>query len=189
MSVEFITTATTSKGLHVTLRDPQAGDLDAMWTFINTLSRERTYLFIQDVEISLEYEQEYLDRVLKEVAEHKGVQINAFSGSTLIGNASITLEGGAANHTGSLGIAVAAPYRGQGVGELLMQTVYDQAVARLPGLSMVTLSVFGNNPIAINLYRKMGYIEYGRLPDGFRHREQFVDRVEMYKVVAQTTNR
>lgn len=185
MSGKIITTTITSKGLDVTLRYPQSGDVHALWEFINTLSREQTFLYIQNIEISMEYEEQYVARILKQIAERQAVQVLAFHDRTLIGNADIALNGGAANHTASLGIAVAAPYRGQGVGELLMQTVYDQAVERLPGMRMVILSVFGNNPAAIHLYHKMGYVEYGRLLGGFRHREQYVDRVEMVKFVEQ----
>lgn len=29
----------------------------------------------------------------------------------------------------------------------------------------------------------MGFIEYGRLPDGAKHREDFVDEILMYKKV------
>lgn len=174
---------TTHKGLVVTLRGPIIDDVPILCDFINTLSRERTYLVIQDVEISLEAEQQYVEQMLKQIDQHQRVQVMAFAGDQLIGNTEITLQDGAADHVGALGIAVAQPYRGQGVGEVLMRAVYDEAVAWLPGLKLVTLTVFGNNPAAIGLYRKVGYAEYGRLPGGFRHRDQYVERVYMVKSV------
>ena len=172
---------TTHKGLAVTLRGPRIDDVAILCGFINTLSRERTYLVIQDVEISLEAEQQYVERMLKQIEQRQRVQVLAFAGNQLIGNTEITLSDGAADHVGELGIAVAQPYRGQGVGEVLMRAVHDEAVARLPGLKLVTLTVFGNNPAAISLYRKLGYTEYGRLPGGFRHRDQYVERVYMVR--------
>ncbi|MBZ0284757.1 MAG: GNAT family N-acetyltransferase, partial [Anaerolineae bacterium] len=61
--------------------------------------------------------------------------------------------------------------------------VYDEAVANLPGLRVVSLWVFGDNEIGQNLYRKLGYVEYGRLPGGVLHRGAYVDMVFMAKTV------
>lgn len=35
--------------------------------------------------------------------------------------------------------------------------------------------------VAYNLYRQFGFIEFGRLPKGILHKNQYVDRLEMYK--------
>ena len=178
----------THKGLEVTLRYPRREDTYALWEFINTLSQEQTYILIQGIEISLEDEQHYVEGMLEDIAAGKLVQVLAFSGDRLIGNTEIRQEALSSSHVGSLGIAVAQAYRGQGVGELLINTVYNEAVARLRGLRMVTLSVFGNNPAAIHLYRKVGYVDYGLLPGGYRHRDQYVDRLYMVKTLQSPTD-
>ncbi len=176
----------TRSGLAVTLRYPHQDDTYALWEFINTLSQEQTYILIQGVEISLESEQHYVQRMLEHIAAGQLVQILAFSADRLIGNTEIRLGTFTSSHVGSLGIAIAQPYRGQGLGELLMHTVYSEAVACLEGLRVVTLSVFGNNPAAIHLYRKVGFVEYGLLPGGYRHRDQYVDSIYMMKSVHPT---
>lgn len=180
---KILFTGKTSKGLDVILRYPMRTDLNALWKFINTLSQERTFLLIQGVDITLEDEEKYLDDVLENVAQHKQVQVLVFAENHLIGNAEISLGSGVNAHVGGLGIAVAKPYRGKGVGELLMQVLLDEAAAQLPGIKMVTLSVFGNNETGRNLYRKMGFVEYGRLPGGTLHHNQYVDMVYMVKPI------
>ena len=64
-----------------------------------------------------------------------------------------------------------------------METVISKCIASLPRLKIITLSVFGNNTIAFELYKKLGFTEYGRLPGAILHREQFVDHVYMYRNV------
>ena len=67
--------------------------------------------------------------------------------------------------------------------ELGENTIINEAITHLQKLQIITLEVFGNNTIAMNLYSKMGFIEFGRLPDGRLHRGQYVDDVYMYKRV------
>lgn len=173
----------TAKGLDVMLRYPMQQDVQALWEFINTLSQEQTFILFQGKTISIEDEQDYLAQTLDQIQNRRTVMILAFSDGRLIGNTDVTLMDGVSSHVGELGIAVAQPYRGQGVGELLMQTVCAEAEARLPGLEMVTLWVFGNNQVGISLYRKMGFVECGRLPGAVLHRGQFVDKILMYKAI------
>jgi ribosomal protein S18 acetylase RimI-like enzyme len=180
---KVIFTGKTSKGLDVTLRYPMRSDLHALWEFINALSQERTYILFQGETISLEDEEKYLDDMLNQIEARKRVQVLVFVGDRLAGNAEISLESDVREHVGSLGIAVAQPYRGQGVGELLMRTIIDEASAHLPGMKMVMLMVFGNNQTGQNLYRKVGFVEHGRLPGGILHRDHYVDAVYMYKMV------
>ncbi len=169
----------TAKGQSVLIRYPVQDDLQAVWEFINALSAEKTFILFQGEQLSLEDEKQYLDNCLKQIAEGTRVQLLVFSGEKLIGNAEITRYGGVQRHIGGLGIAVADGYRGGGVGELLMKLLIEEAAATFTGLQMVILEVFGNNTVAMNLYRKLGFVEYGRLPNGIIHRDQLVDAVLM----------
>jgi ribosomal protein S18 acetylase RimI-like enzyme len=172
----------TIKGAHVVLRYPERGDLRALWEFINSLSKEQTFLLVQGEEISLQDEEHYLTRQIDSIARNQAVQVLALSKGALIGNADISLlDGGSQQHVGGLGIAVSQEFRGQGIGRLLMETVISEATRHLPGLQMITLQVFGNNSTAIALYKSLGFTEYGRLPRGFKHRGKYVDDVYMVK--------
>ena len=70
-------------------------------------------------------------------------------------------------HRGRVGIGVQAPFRRQGVGEALLRTLLEWAAAE-PELERVELSVFAHNTRAINLYRKLGFVEEARLPRSFK---------------------
>ena len=70
-------------------------------------------------------------------------------------------------HRSRIGISVAGEYRGVGVGETLLRTVIDWAKQQ-PGLERLELSVFAHNTRAINLYRKLGFVEMARLPKAFK---------------------
>ncbi len=174
----------TSGGLPVLVRYPVPGDANVMWEFINTLSRERTFILFQGEQLSLDDEEKYVAETLDKIARREAVHLLAFSGGTLIGSSSIALCTGVSRHVGNFGIVIAQGYRGKGVGAMLMDTMISEAIAQLPGLKMITLQVFGNNATAIHLYRKLGFVEYGRLPGGILHRDQFVDEVHMVRVVS-----
>lgn len=71
-------------------------------------------------------------------------------------------------HTALLGISVRSTHRGQGVGEALMRAAIQWA-ERDPTLELMTLEVYAANAAGLNLYRKLGFVEYGRLPAGCKH--------------------
>jgi RimJ/RimL family protein N-acetyltransferase len=58
-------------------------------------------------------------------------------------------------------LAVAREWRGKGVGSALLTTAIDRA-RHDGGLHKVILSVFTHNVAAIELYRKVGFVEEGR---------------------------
>jgi RimJ/RimL family protein N-acetyltransferase len=173
----------TRKGLDIRLRHPVVEDVHVLREYINTLSQERTFLYVQGETIGLDQERDWLNNHLSLNTQKLSFMVLAFHGDQLAGNADINLSTGPKRHSGIFGISVAKEFRGQGVGELIMQTVIEEAVRDVPQLELITLEVFGNNPIAQALYRKMGFIEYGRLPGGILHRDVPVDCVLMYRPV------
>ena len=85
----------TAKGLPLLLRYPKSGDAEIMRDFINTLSRERTFIVFQGEQLSLEEEQQYVTRKLsKSQLPNEATQLLALSGETLIGSSNITLSSG-----------------------------------------------------------------------------------------------
>ncbi|OGO17142.1 MAG: ribosomal-protein-alanine N-acetyltransferase [Chloroflexi bacterium RBG_16_48_8] len=63
-------------------------------------------------------------------------------------------------------LAVHPDYRGQGIGELLLDTALKHAVEL--GVKIVTLEVRVSNHAAINLYRKYDFIIVGSRPRYYR---------------------
>lgn len=59
-------------------------------------------------------------------------------------------------------LAVAPHAAGRGVGRVLTRALIDDA--RDAGVEVLTLDARGDNARALNLYRSLGFTEYGRLP-------------------------
>ncbi len=170
-------------GKNLIFRYPTENDLQVLCDYINNLSKEKTFILFQGEQVSLEDEKRYLDTQLKAISIGKAVQLLAFSEGILIGNTQINLYDKATKHVGIFGIALAKEFRGEGIGALLMEKIIKEAEKNLQGLKIIILSRLGNNEIAEKLYKKMGFKEYGRLPEGVTHREKLVDHVYMYKKI------
>lgn len=173
----------TKKGNHIVIRYPNASDAAAMCEYINTLSKERTFIRFQGEEISMEDEERYLSEQLAKIEQNKSVQLLVFCNDQLIGNSQLDIKDRTESHEGVFGISLAKDYRGEGIGRLLMHYVLEEAEKHMPGLRIVTLSVFGDNPVVQELYQKMGFVEFGRLPEGVLHKGQYVDHIYLYKKI------
>ncbi|ONI85702.1 GNAT family N-acetyltransferase [Saccharothrix sp. ALI-22-I] len=68
--------------------------------------------------------------------------------------------------------------RGLGLGSRLVRAVIEHA--RAAGLEMLTLGVRGNNHGAIQLYERLGFREWGRLPNVIAVGDMRFDDVRMY---------
>lgn len=77
-------------------------------------------------------------------------------------------------HRATLGIALEPAYRDRGHGRALCETAIGWA--RDHGLAWIDLGVFAPNQRAHALYRKLGFVEVGRIEDRFRLVED--DRTE-----------
>jgi ribosomal protein S18 acetylase RimI-like enzyme len=62
-------------------------------------------------------------------------------------------------HCGALGMGLLPDYRGRGIGERLIRATID--AARAHGFERIELSVYGRNPRAAALYRKVGFVHEG----------------------------
>jgi L-phenylalanine/L-methionine N-acetyltransferase len=78
-------------------------------------------------------------------------------------------------HAMGLGITVAGPAQGQGVGKALMQALLH-AADQWANVLRIELTVFADNARAIALYRSLGFVEEGRLR-GYAFRDGRFDDV------------
>jgi ribosomal protein S18 acetylase RimI-like enzyme len=81
------------------------------------------------------------------------------------------------SHRALLGIGILAPYRGRGLGRALMEEAIRWA--RTQPLAWIDLATFADNSAALALYRKLGFIETGRVRDLFRVRGTSITDVQM----------
>jgi ribosomal protein S18 acetylase RimI-like enzyme len=176
----LVATLPTARG-EIVVRYPQWGDAPMLLDYINALSRERTFLLVQGEQLTLAQEEEWLRQRLEEIVAGDLVYLMAVAGDRTVGGVNIARGRGVTRHIGDFGIAIAADHRGLGLGTALLRLAIAEAERRMEGLRLITLHVFANNHLAHALYRKHGFVEYGRLPGGIRHREEHVDAVYMYR--------
>ncbi|KAL1725843.1 acyl-CoA N-acyltransferase [Schizophyllum commune] len=94
-----------------------------------------------------------------------------------VGN--VELHGGQnKNRDGGLAIVLHESIRGKGHGTEIVRWVVDYAFLQL-GLHRVSLSVMGDNPRALALYNKVGFVEEGRKRKGIWQDGDWVDMIDM----------
>jgi RimJ/RimL family protein N-acetyltransferase len=86
-------------------------------------------------------------------------------------------------HQAVIGMGIAEPWRGRGVGNALMRTIVAWGEAS-PILEILTLAVYAANEPALRLYRRHGFIEFGRLPRALKHADGTEhENIDMYRRV------
>jgi ribosomal protein S18 acetylase RimI-like enzyme len=171
----------TKSGLDIIIRYPEPNDVKEMRRYINELSKEKTFIRFQGEQTSLEEENKYLETRLIDIKNKRTVQLLVFLEDKLIANSDIHMLDKTENHIGALAISVAKNFRGEGIGKLLMEVLLKETEKELPDLKIVTLEVYQANVIAQNLYKSLGFVEYGRLPKGIMRNNLFEDGIYMYK--------
>ena len=171
----------TADGTPYLIRYPKRTDLNELWRYINELSQEQTFISWQGEEISLKDERDFLNGLLRKIREGKSVFLVAESNGKIIGDTGIDTKGRVNNHVGLLGLSIAKEFRGKGIGKKLIQSVLDEAGKKLKHLKIIHLECFATNEVACNLYKSVGFKEYGKLPGGIAYKDGFVDEILMYK--------
>ena len=69
-------------------------------------------------------------------------------------------------HRAQLGVAVLREYWGLGLATAILRALIDAAPSM--GYAQIELSVVSENARALNLYRRLGFREMGRIPDALR---------------------
>lgn len=173
----IVKTFVSKKGATVQFRYPTATDFDRMWSFACDIGAEDTYVALAAPPTEAE-EREFFDGMLKDVKDRQSVYLLAFIGDELIGNGRVTRGKGRHHHVGNMGISLRAPYRNEGIGQALMQSLIDEA--RLLGLRLLTLTCFATNLSALHVYEKLGFVKAGSIPEAIFHKGNFVDEVHLY---------
>ncbi len=179
---EFIT----KNGQQATIRYPQLSDVEAMTEYVNTLSAEDIYVSLSGEQFTQEEEQAYLEDQFHKVEDGDGVILVCTVNGNLVGNCSITRNQRSRKrsfHLGIFGISLHKEYRGQGLGFELAKATIDEAKLNIDGLKIITLSVYKPNTSAFEMYKKLGFIEYGMLPEGTAYKDGFIDKILMYKKI------
>lgn len=167
--MEYNRIVTLRNGTQCCLRSGTEADAQAVIDNINLTHGETDYLLSYPDESSFNVEQEA--RFLKEKAESKNeVEILAVVNQTVVGTAGIDAVGTKfkLRHRAEFGVSVAKEYWGLGIGGALLDACVE--CARAAGFAQLELDVVADNARAISMYRKAGFVEFGRNPRGFYSR-------------------
>ncbi len=180
---EIVYRGISEKDIPYILRYPRVEDLQDLLEYINTLSKEETFILFQGKQLTLEEEREWLEGMLKKIEDKRAVMLVVEINGRIAGDSDLVMLENAEAHVGRFGIGIAKEYRHQGIGKVFMEKIIDEAKKNLDDLKIIRLSVFANNPVAIKMYEEFGFKECGVLPGGLLHRDKYIDHVYMYKEV------
>lgn len=101
----------------------------------------------------------------------KALMLGAFIGGRLVGAGSFrpVHPGDRARHRAGVGISILKAYWGKGVGTAMMHAMID--AAKGTALEQLELDVVSTNEAAIRLYKRAGFVEYGRHPRMMKYRD------------------
>ena len=102
------------------------------------------------------------EREIEIVAEVEG-KIAGTAGVESLGN-KIKLR-----HRAEFGVSVAREFWGLGIGRALLEACVE--CARRAGYTQLELTAVAENERALSMYRRAGFVEFGRNPRGFRKRD------------------
>lgn len=98
-------------------------------------------------------------------------EICAFVDNQLIGSAGNNMihDRDKTRHRAGFGISIVKEYWGLGIGRALTESCIE--CAKKAGFLQLELDVVADNTTAIELYKRCGFVEFGRNPRGFKTRE------------------
>ena len=160
---------TLKDGRSCLLRNGEAADGAEALAVFNQTHVETDYLLTYPDESTMTEEQE--SAYLAEAAvSPDAIEICAIVDGKTVGTAGFSPVGRAEKlrHRAEFGIGILKAYWDLGIGRALLEACI--ACARQAGYAQLELDVVADNASAIALYHKLGFVEYGRNPKGFRSR-------------------
>ncbi|MBP6993769.1 GNAT family N-acetyltransferase [Candidatus Woesebacteria bacterium] len=176
------TSFTTKSGKNATIRPVTIDDVPAETDFINSASREDTYITFSGEQLTEIEERAYIQDCLNRMDKRDLIKLVCIVDGVLAADCTVGRDINTRKrgyHRGTFGLVVRKEYRGNGIGETLMKTAMSTAWQRMKGLQIVTLHVLGNNLVAQKLYEKQGFVECGRVKNGYWYRDAYVDDIMM----------
>jgi len=160
---------TIKNGKEIYIRNAEAADGSSVLENFNLTHEQTDYLLSYSDERTFTPEKESL--FLKDKAESSNeIELIAIIDGKIAGTAGIDAVGTRykVKHRAEFGISILKEYWGLGIGRVLTKACIKSA--KNAGYSQLELSVVADNTRAISLYRNLGFVEYGRNPQGFNSR-------------------
>ena len=161
-------------GRTAVIRRAKPQDAEAVIAHVNAIGAEGIHIMTEQLDLSPKEER----AVFRKADAKSGLYIVAVIAGEIVATADITRGRHSKNrHTAELGIALRKDARGAGLGTAMMQTMIEWA--RSIGVQKILLGVFASNKPALALYRRLGFIQEGRLRGQVKLRGKPVDELLM----------
>ena len=157
-------------GRTLLLRSLNARDAQEALCLCRRTAGETMNMMRYEDEWTLTPEQER-EAIVKAENDPRSLLLGAFVDGRLVGMSSLRPVHPAdrARHRAGFGISILRAYWGKGIGTAMLRTTIDMAKTR--ALEQIELDVVSTNEAAIRLYRRMGFVEFGRHPRMMKYRD------------------
>jgi len=149
------------------------GDVREFQHFINTLTREGTYLLV-DKHVTLREEKQWLQTQVCEQKKGQQIYLTALVDGRLIGTCFAKPGFGRNQGNVNLGIALVKQWRGKGLGFLLLSELMERAEKKWHPKNFYLHAVSANTQ-ARRLYESLGFRVIAQLPGWFEYQTRYLD--------------
>lgn len=164
---------TLRNGMVIKVRDVLVSDAEDIVAYFKLINTQTKNLLREpdEADMTLEDEIKFLEKLVSSkdrcmfMAMHEGkiIGLTGFHGSSLK----------RISHKVSFGISLLRAYRGLGMGSILMKLLVEKA--KKYGKKKIELDVRIDNPRAIRVYEKVGFVKEGIRKNGFYVDGKYVD--------------
>lgn len=166
-------------GREVLLRHVEVSDAPRVIEFVHGFVYDEEYVPLSEGEFNPTIAEEeqilsaYIERTnsLFLVAEFEGKLV-----------ANINVDGNQRKimrHTAVFGMGMHKEWQACGLGSAILSAAIDWG-RNNPELEILFLQVYAENQAGLALYRKMGFVEHGRIPDFFKQNGRYHDEISMH---------
>lgn len=145
--------------------------------WINRLIAEKAYI-LADKKLTMKKEGEWKKNQLEMLRKRTGYTLIARVDGKIAGTSGATQGRTKERGCVMVGLAIAKPYRRQGLGEALLRLNVKTAKGWFrPRPRNIWLSVFRENKAAYRLYKKVGFKEFAVWPKWYLHEGRYIDAI------------
>ncbi len=153
-------------------------DVDRLNDFVNRLSKEDTFVMLSGETVTREDQINYVVNSLLQTERLNKIHLIAVQNGQVLGNAEVRPFEKRKKHVGVVTIAIDQSARGQGLGTKLLKRLIEEA--KRTHFRMLTLSSMENNVAGRAVYKKLGFVQVGIIPESFIYKGEYVGEVFYY---------
>lgn len=160
----------------ITIRYAQLEDAHAIGAAEREIAKVPGFFCSQPSELS---DENVLNTISACLRDKKGVYLVAECEDLIVGHAFLeTFQLQSLSHIADLNMAVHSGWQMKGIGTKLLERIIDWA-KNSDTLEKIQLNVRASNLPAISLYKKMGFVEEGRLKNRIKIKNRYIDDIVM----------